>query len=73
MPLIQGLLEYWPRDNPLKEKLLLSTLLEAIEKSEVDKIEHLAKQIFRTLIKCIGGQHLEVSHRAMCFFENEYF
>ena len=40
---------------------------------EVDKVEHLIPKLFKRIVKCIGGIHLQVADRAMCFFENDYF
>lgn len=44
-----------------------------LEVIEVDKIEHLIHKLFTRIVKCIGGIHLQVADRAMCFFENDYF
>lgn len=44
-----------------------------LEVCEVDKIEHLIPRLFKRIVKCIGGIHLQVADRAMCFFENDYF
>ena len=30
-------------------------------------------RLFRRIVRCIGGTHLQVADRAMCFFENDYF
>merc|ERR1712046_477451 len=40
---------------------------------EVDKVEPLIPRLFKRIVKCIGGIHLQVADRAMCFFENDYF
>lgn len=40
---------------------------------EVEKVEPLIPKLFRRIVKCIGGIHLQVADRAMCFFENDYF
>ena len=44
-----------------------------LEVCEVDKVEHLIPRLFKRIVKCIGGIHLQVADRAMCFFENDYF
>lgn len=38
-----------------------------------DKIGDLIVPLFRRIVRCIGGTHLQVADRAMCFFENDYF
>ena len=40
---------------------------------EVDKVDRLIPKLFKRIVKCIGGIHLQVADRAMCFFENDYF
>jgi serine/threonine-protein phosphatase 2A regulatory subunit B' len=67
------LLKYWPFANCIKETLFLTELQEVLEVCEVDKVEHLINKLFKRIVKCIGGIHLQVADRAMCFFENDYF
>jgi serine/threonine-protein phosphatase 2A regulatory subunit B' len=71
--LLDGLLRYWPYANCIKETLFLAELQEVLEVCEVDKIEHLVPRLFKRIVRCIGGIHLQVADRAMCFFENDYF
>lgn len=73
IPLLEGLLKYWPFANCIKETLFLTELQEVLEVCEVDKVEHLIPRLFKRIVKCIGGIHLQVADRAMCFFENDYF
>jgi serine/threonine-protein phosphatase 2A regulatory subunit B' len=73
IPLLEGLLKYWPFANCVKETLFLTELQEVLEVCEVEKIEHLIPRLFRRIVRCIGGTHLQVADRAMCFFENDYF
>lgn len=73
IPLLEGLLKYWPFANCIKETLFLTELQEVLEVCEVDKVENLIPRLFKRIVKCIGGIHLQVADRAMCFFENDYF
>jgi len=73
IPLLEGLLRFWPFANAVKETLFLTELQEVLEVCEVDKVEHLIPRLFKRIVKCIGGIHLQVADRAMCFFENDYF
>lgn len=73
IPLLEGLLKFWPFANCIKETLFLTELQEVLEVCEVDKVEHLIPRLFKRIVKCIGGIHLQVADRAMCFFENDYF
>lgn len=71
--LIEGLLRYWPFANSPKEIMFMTELIEVLEVSEITKLEPLVPKLFKRIIKCISGPHLQVADRAMCFFENDYF
>jgi len=73
IPLLEGLLRYWPFANCVKETLFLTELQEVLEVCEVERVEPLIPKLFKRIVKCIGGIHLQVADRAMCFFENDYF
>ena len=73
IPLLDNLLRYWPFANCMKETLFLTELQEVLEVCEVDRVEPLIPKLFKRIVKCIGGVHLQVADRAMCFFENDYF
>jgi serine/threonine-protein phosphatase 2A regulatory subunit B' len=73
IPLLEGLLLYWPFANCVKETLFLTELQEVLEVAEVEKLEPIVPRLFRRIVRCIGGTHLQVADRAMCFFENDYF
>ena len=66
-------MKYWPFANCIKETLFLTELQEVLEVCEVDKVDALIPKLFKRIVKCIGGIHLQVADRAMCFFENDYF
>lgn len=71
--LLDGLLKYWPFANSPKEVMFISELIEVLETCEVGKLEPYIPRVFKRLVKCISGLHLQVADRAMCFFENDYF
>lgn len=73
IPLVEGLLKYWPFANSPKETLFLSELQEVLEVCELSKLEPWIVKLFKRLVKCISGPQLQVADRAMCFFENDYF
>lgn len=73
IPLLKGLLKYWPFANCVKETLFLTELQEVLEIVDDDSIKDLIVPLFRRIVRCIGGTHLQVADRAMCFFENDYF
>ena len=71
--LLEGILKYWPFANYMKETLFLQELPEVFEFCDVEKIQPLVNRLFKQIIKCISGAHLQVADRAMCLFESESF
>ena len=72
IPLLEGLLRYWPFANGAKELAFLAELIEVFDYSDVDKLERLIGKLFRRIARCISGNHLQVADRAMCLFENDH-
>lgn len=72
-PLVEGLLKYWPFANFSKETHFLQELLEVLDVCDITKLEPYIDKLFKRLIKSIASPHLQVSDRAMCFFENDFF
>lgn len=74
LPIIDGLLKYWPFANYTKETAFLGELLDILEICcEFNQLEPLAKKLFLRIITCLSSPHIQVSDRTMCFFENDYF
>merc|ERR1712151_1367268 len=71
--LIEGLLKYWPFASFGKETLFLAELLEVMDVCDMTKLEPHIEKLFERLVKCIASPPLQVSDRAMCFFENDFF
>jgi serine/threonine-protein phosphatase 2A regulatory subunit B' len=72
-PLLDGLMKYWPFANYIKEVLFLSELLEALEMSEMDKLQPYLNKIIKRYIKAISSQHVSVRDRAISYFDNQFF
>lgn len=73
IPLLEGILKYWPFANYIKETLFLQELPEIFEFCDPEKIQPLVNKLFKRVIRCISGSHLQVADRAMCLFESESF
>lgn len=54
-PLLDGLMKYWPFANYIKEVLFLSELLEALEVSDMEKLEPFLNKIIKRYIKAISS------------------
>jgi serine/threonine-protein phosphatase 2A regulatory subunit B' len=74
IPLLEGILKYWPFANFAKELLFLQELPEVLEFCDPpEKLKPLITKLFKRIVKCISGLHLQVADRAMCLFESESF
>jgi serine/threonine-protein phosphatase 2A regulatory subunit B' len=73
IPLLEGILKYWPFANYVKETLFLQELPEVFEFCDAERIQPLVVKLFKRVIRCISGSHLQVADRAMCLFESESF
>lgn len=71
--LLDGILKYWPFANFMKETLFLQELPEVLEFCDVEKIKPLIPRLFKRIVRCVSGSHLQVADRAMCLFESESF
>lgn len=58
IPLLEGLLKYWPFANHVKEILFIEELQEMFEVFEQDKLEPLIPKLFKRIARCINGDHL---------------
>ena len=73
LPLLEGILKYWPFANYTKEIAFLTELPEVFEFCELEKMQGIIGKLFKRIIKCISGSHLQVADRAMCLFESDSF
>lgn len=71
---MEGILKYWPFANFGKELLFLQELPEVLEFCDPpEKLKPLITKLFKRIVRCISGLHLQVADRAMCLFESESF
>lgn len=73
IPLIEGLLRYWPFANSSKEAHMILELGEVLEFVDIDKIKSLVPKLFKKLVKCFSGSQCQISDYTICLFERECF
>jgi serine/threonine-protein phosphatase 2A regulatory subunit B' len=73
IPLIEGLLKFWPVANSNKEGQFLSELHEVLELCDKEKIKPIVGKLFKRIAKCITGSQIHNSDRAISFFEDGNF
>jgi len=50
--------------------MFLNEILEVLEVCEITKLEPLVNKLFKRLIKCIAGPHLQVNNEIIFVFKN---
>ena len=73
VPLLEGLLKFWPFANKEKEPLFLTEIQEVLEYIDIKAIEPLVPNLFNRIAKCIDGFYMKVADKAMYLFQNADF
>jgi len=72
VPVLSGLIKYWPRTNSAKEVLFLNELEELLELTQPEEFRVLMGPLFRQISAAIGSPHFQVAERALFLWHNEY-
>lgn len=72
VPVISGLLRFWPILNSNKELLFLNELEELLELTQPEEFKIVLVPLFKKLGRSIGGPHFQVSERVLFYWHNEY-
>ncbi|RHY65227.1 hypothetical protein DYB30_013980, partial [Aphanomyces astaci] len=72
IPIISGIVKFWPWACSSKQVLFLNELEEILELMGPDQLQQIHKDLFRVLSKCLGSQHFQVSERALFLWNNEH-
>ncbi|RHY31667.1 hypothetical protein DYB32_003264 [Aphanomyces invadans] len=72
IPIISGIVKFWPWACSSKQVLFLNELEEILELMGPDQLQQIHKELFRVLSKCLGSQHFQVSERALFLWNNEH-
>eukprot|EP00457_Paulinella_chromatophora_P004352 gb/GEZN01004364.1/.p1 GENE.gb/GEZN01004364.1/~~gb/GEZN01004364.1/.p1 ORF type:complete len:536 (-),score=95.14 gb/GEZN01004364.1/:295-1902(-) len=71
VPVLSGLIKYWPVTNSTKEVLFLNELEELLELTQVEEFKILLEPLFRQISRSIGSAHFQVAERALFLWHNE--
>lgn len=72
VPVLTGLIKYWPVTNSAKEVLFLNELEELLELTQPEEFRILMQPLFKQLSHSIGSPHFQVAERALFLWHNEY-
>ena len=72
VPVLSGLLQYWPISNSSKEVLFLNELEQILELTQPEEFGLLVPALFRRVAASIASPHFQVAERALFLWHNEY-
>lgn len=72
VPLIHGMLRFWPAPCSSKEVLFISEIEEILELTPVEEFHKVVHVLFRQIARCITSAHFQVSERALYIWQNNY-
>jgi len=72
VPVLSGLIHYWPRTNSAKEVLFLNELEELLELTQPEEFRQMLQPLFKQIALAIGSPHFQVAERALFLWHNEY-
>ena len=75
IPLLQGLLKFWPFANSIKEILFISEVQEVIEVCVCipDDFKPMVPRVFKKVAQCLSSDNLQTTDRMMWLFDNKMF
>jgi len=72
VPVINGLLKFWPMLSSSKAVMFLNELEELLELTQPEEFKIVLPGLFKVLSRAFGSSHFQVAERALFYWHNEY-
>ena len=72
VPIVQGLVHYWPWTNAAKQVLFLNELEEILELCRGEQLIQIQDSLYKLLAQCLGSAHFQVAERALYYWNSEH-
>jgi len=72
VPVISGLLKFWPILSSSKEVMFLNELEELLELTQPEEFKTVLIPLFKVLSRSVGSDHFQVAERTLFYWHNEY-
>lgn len=72
IPVINGLLRFWPRVDSQKELLFINELEELLEITAAEQFTAVTPALFKRIAQCVGSPHFQVAERALYIWQNDH-
>lgn len=72
IPVVNGLVRFWPWSSASKQVLLLNELEEILELCRGDQLLQIQDTLFKLLANCLSSTHFQVVERALYYWNSEH-
>lgn len=72
IPIVNGLVRFWPWTNAAKQVLFLNELEEVLELCRGEQLTQVQESLFSLLADCLGSTHFQVAERALYYWNSEH-
>jgi len=72
IPIVTGLVKYWPWATSAKTVLFLNELEEILELMGPDQLQVVSPILYNCIRKCLGSEHFQVAERTLFLWNNEH-
>ena len=71
LPIIKGLIRYWPWNSATKQVLFLTELEEIMELCRGEQLNQIQHMVFDLIGKCLASPHFQVAERTLYLLNSE--
>mmetsp|Transcript_10018 Transcript_10018/g.8969 ORF Transcript_10018/g.8969 Transcript_10018/m.8969 type:complete len:523 (+) Transcript_10018:196-1764(+) len=72
VPILQGLVRFWPWMNASKQVLFLNELEEILELCRGEQLSLIQDDLYKLIADCLASPHFQVAERALYFWNSEH-
>lgn len=72
MPVLRGLIRFWPWSCSSKQVLFLNELEDVLELLMDEQLQQVQEKLFHLLAQCLASQHFQVAERTLFLWNNEH-
>ncbi|KAJ1424683.1 protein phosphatase 2A regulatory B subunit [Ochromonadaceae sp. CCMP2298] len=72
VPIVNGLVRFWPWTSAAKQVLFLNELEEVLELCRGEQLLQVQDNLYRLLAACLGSTHFQVAERALYYWNSEH-
>jgi serine/threonine-protein phosphatase 2A regulatory subunit B' len=72
VPVLHGLVRFWPWTCASKQVLFLNELEEVLELCRGDQLNQIQDELFKLLASCLSSEHFQVAERALYYWNSEH-